>query len=253
MGPPVIERLPYGEGIFRRRFRLQGEPRRVVADMEDDFHRFHVELDHDGERVTEIRGEAHRYPWTECPGATLPLRELIGLPLSPHVTAAAAFTNPRANCTHLFDVASLAVTHASRNGQQRQYDIAVPDRDEGRTRATLHRDAEPLLAWDVSGTKIEGPPPYTGVELRGSQFIRWAEAEFDPELAEAVIALRRASFIAIGRSRDLDDAPSADSYMRLTKGSCHTFTPGIAERAMRVKGTTYEFTDAPERLLADAL
>ena len=93
----------------------------------------------------------------------------------------------------------------------------------------------------------------TGIELRGSQFIRWAEAEFDLDLAEAAIALRRASFIAMGRARNLDEAPSASVYMSLTKGSCHSFTPGIAERAMRVKGTTHEFTHAPERLLADAL
>lgn len=253
MGLPVSENLPYGKGIFRRRFRLRGEPGRVIADMEDDFHRFHVELDHDGERVTEIRGEAHRYPWTECPGATVPLRELIGMPLSLRPTAAAEHTNPRVNCTHLFDVASLTVTHAARGGDRRQYDIAIPDRDEGRTRATLHRDGEKLLTWDVSGTKIEGPPPTTGIELRGSQFIRWAESEFDLDLAEAAIALRRATFIAMGRARNLDEAPSASVYMSLAKGSCHSFTPGIAERAMRVKGTTHDFTHAPERLLADAL
>ena len=242
---------PYGDGIFRRRFLMRAVSGRVVGDMEDDFHRFRVELEHDGERVRRIRGEAHRHPWTECPGATAALKKLVGMPLSTNPTAAASHTNPRESCTHLFDVASLAVAHAAARREQRQYDIVIPDRRERRTHATLRRDGEPMLAWDVAGTHIEGPAPFAGVGMRGASFIRWTEDQLDPETAEAVLALRRACFIAMGRARDLDAAASANDYMGLAKGSCHSFTPGIAERALRIKGTTRDFTHAPERLLAD--
>lgn len=242
---------PYGDGIFRRRFLMRAVSGRVVGDMEDDFHRFRIELEHDGERVRRIRAEAHRHPWTECPGAKAALKKLVGMPLSTSPTAAAAHANPRENCTHLFDVASLAVTHAAARRERRQYDIVIPDRREWRTHATLHRDGEPMLEWDVAGTRIEGPAQFEGVEMRGASFIRWTEDRLDPETAEAVLALRRSCFIAMGRARDLDAAESANDYMGLAKGSCHSFTPGVAERALRIKGTTHDFTHAPERLLAD--
>ena len=79
----------------------------------------------------------------------------------------------------------------------------------------------------------------------------WTVDHLDPETAEAALVLRRASFIAVGRSRNLDDAATAEVYMPLAQGSCHTFTVGIAERAARMKGTTLDFTHHPERLLAD--
>lgn len=248
---PTRTQLPYGEGVFRRRFVLTARPGHVVADMEDDFHRFHVELEHDGQRVLEISGDARRYPWTECTGATLPLRKLRGMPLSTSPTAAGHYTNPRENCTHLFDVATLAITHAAAGRDRRQYDIEIPDRHEGRTRAALRRDRELVLDWEVEGVRIASPKPYAGVKLRGRHFVDWVESHLDPEGAEAALALRRACFIAMGRARNLDEAPDATVYMTLAAGSCHTFTPGIAEHATRMQGTSLDFTRAPERLLAD--
>jgi hypothetical protein len=223
----------------------------VQGDMEDDFHRFGVVLEHDGERVVQMQGEARRHPWTECPGATVPLRKLAGMRLSTRPTAASDYTNARENCTHLFDVASLVISHAAAGRDRRQYDITIPDRVKGRTRATLHCDGELLLDWEVDGTHIEGPEPYSGVNLMGSQFLRWAENDLDDETAEAAVALRRATFIAMGRARNLDEAPSALEYMDLARGSCHSFTPGIAENALRMLGSTYDFSDSPDRLLAD--
>jgi len=72
-------------------------------------------------------------------------------------------------------------------------------------------------------------------------------------LGEAALALRRGCFIALGRARDLDEAPTALVYMPLAHSSCHSFTPGIAERAERVHGTSLEFSRTPDALLADLL
>ena len=246
------ERLPYGEGVFRRRYRLRAEPDRVVADMEDDFHRFRVLLSHDGEHVTQVEGEAYRYPWTACPGATTPLRALTGMALSERFSAGAERTNPRVNCTHLFDLASLAVTHAAGKRELRQYDLVVPDRDaRGCTHPTLQRDGAQVLSWDVESTEIVAPAPFAGQGLRGSGFLAWAEAHLDAETAEAALLLRRSLFIAMGRVRDLDEAAAASAYMGVARGSCHSFTPGIAEGALRVRGTSLEFSSAPHALLAD--
>jgi hypothetical protein len=248
--PEADKRLPYGEGIYRRRTRLVAEPERVVANLEDDFHRFRVELLHDARAIRAVQGEAGRFPWTACPGAFRPLQAFVGAALGQSPAAASRGLNPRENCTHLFDLAVLALTHASRGGR-RQYDMAVPDRVDGRTRATLHCDGELALAWEIEGSQISGPAPWSGHNLRGRDFLHWAEAELDPDTAEAALALRRSVFIANGRLGDLDRTPNAGSMLRWAANTCHSFTPGIAEEAWRVRGATLEFTHQPERLLAD--
>jgi hypothetical protein len=247
------ERLPYGEGIYRRRILLVAADGRVVGDMEDDFHRYGIEIEHDGERVDAVRGRAYRYPWTECGHVFGPLQAFRGKPLSTSLAAAARGANPRENCTHLFDLAVLAIAHAAAGRARRQYDIAVPDRVDGATRATLERDGERLLAWDLRGSEISDPPPYAGRELRGPDVPRWAEAELDPDTAEATLVLRRGVVIANGRLGNFEAAPDASVLLSWAKNSCHSFTPGIAEKALRVPGTTRDFTLHPDRLLADVL
>jgi len=245
------ERLPYGEGVYRRRILLVGEPGRIVADLEDDFHRMRVVIEHDGERVQNVGGDSTRFPWTECPAALTPLAALRGAKLTTATTAAANGANPRENCTHLFDIATLAVAHAAAARERRRYDIAVPDRIDNRTRPTLARDGEPILTWEVSGSVIKGPAPFTGRSLRGMEFLRWAEAKFDADAAEAAIVLRRGVFISAGRLNDLDTSPNAAALIKWVGATCHSFTPGIAESAHRVMGSSREFTHRPEALLGD--
>ncbi|MFQ5418555.1 MAG: hypothetical protein ACE5FL_16125 [Myxococcota bacterium] len=243
--------LPYGEGTYRRRILIVGEPGRVVADLEDDFHRFHVEIEHDGERVREVCGEARRFPWSECPGALVPLRAFRGVRLAANLTSASAGIDARTNCTHLYDLATLAVAHAAAGRKRRQYDVAVPDLVDERSRATLHQNGVPLLAWEVHRAEITDPPPYRGQALRGRAFLEWAEAELDAGTAEAAIVLRRGLFIANGRRGDLDLSPTAATLLIWAKNSCHSFTPGIAENALRNVGSSRDFTHRPEGLLAD--
>jgi hypothetical protein len=223
---------------YRRSIRLVAPtPGRVVADLEDDFHHFTVTLGHDGERVTAVEGGAHRYPWTTCPGAVVPLREVAGATLSLDANALTATVDPRRNCTHLFDLASLAVAHAARGTSARRYEISVADRDQGRTVATLDRDGEPCLRWEVQGTRVVGPAPYADVPLRGG-FLAWASANLDTEEAEAAVVLRRACDISMGRMMDLDAIERADELAEIMTGTCHTFQPGIMETSLRVKGST---------------
>src|SRR5262245_892062 len=206
------ERIPYGQGVYRRAFALLGGAGRVVAEMEDDFHRFRVTLEHDGARVTRVVGEAFRYPWTECPGAAAVLSGLAGMRLTTRPTAAGEHSDPRANCTHLFDTAALAVAHAAAGRARRRYDAEVPDRRDGRTIARLRRDGLPLLEWEVDGTRIVAPGAFAGRGLRGSEFLRFVESELDPDLGEAALVLRRVCFISAGRAQDLDAAPNAGVY-----------------------------------------
>jgi hypothetical protein len=240
------ERAPYGRGVFRRRIRLAARGERVRAELEDDFHRFAVELRHDGRRVVEARGEALRFPWTACAGATARIEALAGAPLVARAVDLAARTDATLHCTHLHDLAALALAHAAAGRARREYAVAVPDRIGGATRPSLARDGEPLFVWEVAGDCIAGPAPFAGVPLRGRAFIDWIAAELDPDGAEAAWVLRRALFIALGRAGDLDAVPTAAAVTAMVGAPCHSFQPAIAPRARRVVGSTREWTDDPD-------
>ena len=246
-----MKTLPYGEGVYRRRIRLTASPGAVKAELEDDFHHFAATLHHDGKHATRVVGEAIRYPWTTCPGATLRLEALAGLPLSTRLTDPLTAHNSREHCTHLFDLACLALAHAAAGRERRQYDIESPDRTaEGRTTLRLLRDGSELLFWQIEGRQILGPAPFVARSL-GRGFPQWAEANLDADLAEAAIVLRRASSISMGRSFPLDRIPNANDMRHRTLGACYSFSPEVIELGKRVVGSTWEFTGAPDRLLAD--
>ena len=221
----------------------------VRGDMEDDFHRFGVTMRHDGRRVVDVVGDAFRYPWTTCPSAVEPLRALAGAPLTQRLSALGDYAPARQNCTHMFDLAGLAVAHAARgNGAARTYDVAIPDRDGKRTQPALWRDGELLFRWSIAGRKIIDPPPFDNVELRGG-FIAWAEETLDADTAEAASVLRRACDISFGRSIELDVFETADMLGDPVRGTCHSFQPGTIEQAVRVKGQTRDFTNDADALL----
>jgi hypothetical protein len=245
---PRLDAAGYGEGVYRRRIDIRAPSRgAVTADLEDDFHHFGVVLTHDGTVVKGVEGRGHRFPWSTCAAAAGPLAALAGMPLAHRSTAAGQWTDPRANCTHMFDLAGLAVAHAAAGRSTRVYDIAVPDRVDGRTTATLLRDGQLLLDWEVDGNEIVGPAPYGGVPLRAG-FLAWAEASLELDLAEAAIVLRRATAIAFGRAMDLDTVDRANELPYML-GTCYSFGEGTIDIALRQKGSTRDFTDAAGELL----
>ena len=107
---------------------------RAWGELEDDFHHFRVELRHDGSLVTDVVGSGLRSPWTTCLDAGVPLRALVGTRLTTGPLAL-SHLDARQNCTHMFDLAGLIVTHAARGVDgDRVYDIAVDDPAGGRRR-----------------------------------------------------------------------------------------------------------------------
>jgi hypothetical protein len=246
----VLEpRSDYGGGIFRRRIELRGAERCVQGDLEDDFHRFGVRLEHDGRQVVRISGSAGRYPWSTCPGALAPLERLVGMPLAAASSAVRRWTEPRAQCTHLLDLAGLAVAHAAAGRARRRYEVEIPDRVAGRSHARLRRDGAAFLDFEIEHGAIVSPKTFVGQASFGGGFGRWAEASLEPDLAEAAIVLQRACGIAMGRQWDMDQVPGAWVFGALTGGACHTFGARVVEDARRVVGSQRDFTEAPERLL----
>jgi hypothetical protein len=240
----------FTEGPYRRRIRLLSvSPGVVEAGLEDDFHHFALTLRHDGAHVLEVAGRSVRWPWTTCADAVVPLRQLEGMELSPRCTAVAGAADPRANCTHLFDLAGLAVAHAARGTARRQYDAEIPRLVDGRSRVQLSRDGEPLLQWQLVNGAVVDAPPYSDVPWTGG-FMKWADSTLDPETAEAAIVLRRACTIGSGRGMDLDLYDRADDVGHGMATICFTMQPGRSQVALRMKGSVRDFAARPETLLS---
>jgi Protein of unknown function (DUF2889) len=239
---------------YRRRIRLVTlEPGLVESDLQDDFHHFVVTLRHDGERVESVNADSRRWPWSTCPDAALPLQKLAGMPLSRRFTAAGRWTDPKQNCTHQFDAACHAITHAAWQRSERVYDLEVPRRDPttGASRCRLWVDGDPALEWTITWDGIAGAAaPFDAAPWKGG-FMRWADEHLPEEDAERAITLRRACDIGMGRGMDLDAVPVANDLPRSMAGVCHTMQPGVVEVAFRHVGSIRDFARAPELLDAD--
>lgn len=249
-------------GAYHRRILLDTRPPlvegssggSVVAELEDDFHRFGVTLHHDGTVVTAVEGHADRTPWSTCEEAVGVLPDFAGMPLFTRHSEVGRWARPREHCTHLFDITGLAVVHAGRGRMgRRTYDIEVPDREGEATRPSVERDGELVFRWDVDGSVIRGPAPFAEVALRGA-FLSWAEEHLDEEGAEAAMLLRRAIDTSIGRGMqdvlDAMDRPNPDSLVMM-EGACYSFQRVNMRRARRNKGMARDFTSGDGRLLAD--
>jgi Protein of unknown function (DUF2889) len=243
---------------YRRAVRLVAHPadddglQTVVADLDDDFHRFRVTLRHDGRRVVSVEGEGIRFPWSTCPDAAVPLRALEGAPLSVRATAAADHANPKATCTHMFDLAALAMAHAGAGrAGTRLYEAEIPKRERGHTRARLWRDGELVLDWTVDDRNgVLDAPPYSDAPWQGG-FMQWVDANLEPDAAEAAIVLRRAVTIGHGRGMDLDVYDRAEEIAPMMNAICFTFQSPQVEVALRHRGATRDRGATPEALLGD--
>ncbi len=239
---------------YRRRIRVVTlEPGVVESDLQDDFHHFVVTLRHDGKKVVEMDARSERWPWSTCPAAAIPLRELAGMPLTRRFTAAGKWTNPKLNCTHQFDAACHAITHAAGRRDERVYDLEIPrrDPDTGTTRCRSWVDGGPSLEWTVGWDGIVDPqPPFDTAPWKGG-FMRWADEHLPEDQAERAITLRRACDIGMGRGMDLDAVAVASRLPVVMTGVCHSMQPGIVEVAFRHVGSIRDFAAAPELLDAD--
>lgn len=216
------------------------------AVVEDDFHHFRVTVRRQGQRVSEVFTHALRNPTVLCPAAGERLVEIVGMPLGAASVAVHEQVDARQQCTHMIDLAGLAVAALAQQRPSRIYEAVVPDRVDGRTRATLSRDGVPLLAWDMDAGTITGPAPYAGLAI-GTGFTGWVRERLSLDEAEAALVLRRAVFISGGRGVDLDAPGRTTGPM----GGCWVWQPERAAAAKRNIGSTQDFTGRADVLLQD--
>jgi hypothetical protein len=226
---------------YRRAIQIVAEPGRAVVEIEDDFHHFVVSVEHDGQAVTAASGQAVRYPWSSCPLAGDALSALVGLPLSTDPIAIYRFSDPLQQCTHMFEMAGLAVTQAARGLGSRRYDALVVDPEDGAQLAELRCDGAPLLTWRLQDGVIVEPAAYAG--RQPGDFRTRNLGALPHETAEAILVLRRAVWLAAARAMDVDRFPTAAAMGRT--GVCFTFQPHRAAGALRRAGSERDYSNAP--------
>jgi hypothetical protein len=239
---------------YRRRVHVVTlQPGVVETALQDDFHHFVVTLRHDGERVESADAQSRRWPWSTCPDAAVPLRQLAGMPLARRFTGAGRWTYLKQNCTHQFDAACHTITHAAWQRTARVYDVEVPRRDPatGASRCRLWVDGELSLEWEITWAGIvAATPPFDVAPWKGG-FMRWADETLPEDAAERAITLRRACDIGMGRGMDLDAIAVANDLPRTMAGVCHTMQPGVVEVAFRHVGSIRDFARTPDLLVGN--
>ena len=211
-------------------------------------HHYRIVLGHDGRRVTEVRGESVRVPWTTCHDSGPLLDRLVGVPLTSRPIDVAGWTDPRQQCTHWFDLAVLAILHAAAGRARRQFDLEVPDWLDESFEAWLDIDGRRRLHWAIGPDfAITDPDPYVGRPLRGG-FSRWAEATLDDDEVEAAFVLHRGTWLSAARRFDLEATENAIEGM-LAPGACYTGQPAVIGVALRERGSLRDYGASADPLL----
>ncbi len=240
----------FGSGALRRRIRLIATPGLVRAGVEDSYHSFRLELSHASGVVSGVGTRAIRYPLTTCPLANEPLQKFIGLPLSTPWSDLIARENPRAHCTHLYDLFFLAMTHVSRGGQ-RTYDINIPDENPGPVWSTVHRDGIEVLRWKTQTGVVLEPLSLAGRPLLNG-FSRWAGERLSGDELEAALVLHKGYFVS--RARRFDIAGGAGervANLEVMRGACFSYSEPRMSVAVRMAGHVIDTSSPTTPLLEE--
>jgi len=210
-----------GEAGCRRNQLIVPRPSLVRGDIEDDFHHFWVEIDHDGERVLGMRTGAERWPWATCPAAGNYLAERM---TGARLDSLAEVDSALSHCTHMHDLTLLAAAHAL-DTEPTLLSSFCGDRKEPTRIAELYRNGELELFWEFKDTDIVSPGIGHGLSLR--KLKHW-ETELSARDRESARVLRRTIFIAGGRFFDYQKTPRAD-MVSASRGACYSFQPENAK------------------------
>ena len=230
----------------------------VTTWLEDDFHHFGVTVFHDGESVTDVAVATPRHPYTTCASAGPPLRALVGAPLVERASYVGRWINMREQCTHVFDLAGLAMAHAAAGRKHRRYQSTIDDRPIvevhasgqrtlGSGRAVLLQDGVEVMAWDLDRYQITSPEAWAGQSLKKGFRAKTETIELEP--AEHAMILRRSIMVAGGRSADRDTVllPRENNKPAV----CYTYQPSQRPEAEWITDSLRDWSDDQDELLKD--
>lgn len=222
-------------GLWRR-IVLQPGDGWIGGALEDDMHRFHMRFDHEDGRITAVNAMAVRHPWSQCPGAA----PHIAGELKGEMLTDVANRDPFQHCTHLYDLAVLMAAHAH-DAEPTRFDMRVADRVEGRTTATLEKDGEELVRWQLDDTAISGTEPWGGRDLK--QLSKW-KREIAPDLAELALLLRRAIFVSGARQFVPPPDEQMGEWNKFRQGVCFNYQPPQIGNTVRSQDWRRDFSQS---------
>lgn len=240
----------WGSGVTRRALRIRGYAGRVEAALEDMRHAMICTLRHDGKVVTAIEADFRRYTLQLCPGASEPLKQIVGMPLSTSTSDFFANGLARQNCTHMLDLAWLALRHARQGKTELLYEIEIPDALSGPTRGILRRNGEIVQDWVVDRNIVVSPPMLAGQALAGG-FTRWVTgaAGLPEETVEQCLVLHKGFFMTGARQFRIPEGPLPEAYREAVVGACFGYSIERIGEAIGLSGMKRDFSHNPEKLL----
>jgi hypothetical protein len=224
------------EQTYQRRILVRRDRGAIAVDLEDNFHRFEVLLGLRGDEVSAVTGTARRVPWATCPGALVALQDLNGHdPRTPFVIDRES--KATRHCTHLFDMAMLALDHLRLGIPSRDYRVSA-DGPRERERITLAVDGRRVRTWELYGNRFVTPNEWRGHEVAKLRTLLSEDA--DPVAFLEQMVMRRAVHISRGRFLDQDSWETAADLDAAP--TCISFQPGIKASAVRIRGSARDFT-----------
>ncbi|USU05533.1 DUF2889 domain-containing protein [Sphingomonadaceae bacterium OTU29LAMAA1] len=231
----------FGTGAFCRRIRLRHRDGVVVGALDDNNHAMWVRLCHADGAVTTIDGGFHRWPTTGCLGAADILQDIVGRSIAATRDVVGGDGRTRHHCTHLFDLAMLALAMARRPEGDRLWDAVVPDAHGGRTTATIGLDGTIVHAWMLDEVMIM---PAVGRPQQSllSGFAPWARTHFSDDAFEGATVLRMAAFTARARAHITDNHPWPLADFPERRDACHAYRPPQVNTAEHRIGVVRDFS-----------
>jgi hypothetical protein len=239
-------------GIFRRKIELMSAKNACRARLQDDFHHFAVTLQHDGQIIRALTGEAIRIPWTACSGSLDMLHRLEGQPLAALAARIGAAERAQ-HCNHLFDLALLACDQTVRfeNGQNanRRYDIDIAMDANRRGHLRCKRDGQVIVYVTLEFTDTWQSRVTSTGALQGRNLGSTKDLQLDtwcPQDREVLYVMRRAAHVSIGRWINIAENDVPSDYD--VPPTCYTYQPERVSTAQRITGSIKDFTHTPEEL-----
>ncbi|WP_375397490.1 hypothetical protein [uncultured Sphingomonas sp.] len=129
------------------------------------------------------------------------------------------------------------------------FEMFVSDPADGQVSAELRRDGEFELSWRIEATRIVSPAAFAGRDLK---MLREWQGTLEARTREAALMLRRAAFIARGRSIPSELLDPA-MLNQLQVGACYNFQPERIGRSIWHVDRRRDFTDSRTAPLASRI
>ena len=215
----------YGTGTFRRRIVLVRNGQRLTASLLDDFHEMEVDLTLGGDTIVDVAAHMERFPRTTCPGAVSTLLAALRGRRIDDRSAQIRGVDRGEQCTHLIDLAAVALSWGDTDGTRQVIEVALTDRDaQNRQSMQITVDGALALACEFQDETVIAPEAYRGRKLFGG-FARWVDETFTPAEGRLWLIAQISVFVATGRVYIVDGPnPRRSTNEPHRRGACFTYS-----------------------------